>query len=85
MPRQRPAGLTISDHGYRTARMNVASVFDRLVGRYVIVALSFSPILRIRPCTHACHPWPYQASTLDARLVLAPKSLCSATRLARDP
>jgi hypothetical protein len=35
MPRQWPAGLTISDHGYRTARMNAASVFDRFAGRYM--------------------------------------------------
>lgn len=28
-----------------------------------------------RPYTHPCHPWLYQASTLDARLVLAPRLL----------
>ena len=49
MPRQWPAGLTISDHGYRTARMNAASVLDRFAGRYVAGAFWFSPILKIGP------------------------------------
>jgi hypothetical protein len=56
MPRQPPAGLTISDHGYRTAGMNAASMFARLTGRYLAPALSISPILKIGPIPTAGTP-----------------------------
>jgi hypothetical protein len=67
-----PAGSTISEHGLQNcARMNVASVFDRLVGRYVVGALSFSLFLKIGPVPTPGTPgfdWTRRAS----RLVLAP-------------
>jgi hypothetical protein len=34
---------------YRTARMNLASAFDRFSGRYMVGAFWFLPILRIGP------------------------------------
>src|SRR6266851_5891685 len=37
--------------------MNVASLFDRLVGRYMIVALSFSPFPKIGPIPTRAVPW----------------------------
>jgi hypothetical protein len=44
------AGSTIYDEGSQNcARMNVASVLDRFGGRYLVGALSFSPILKIGP------------------------------------
>jgi hypothetical protein len=55
--------------------MNVASVFDRFGRRHVVGAFWFLPILRIGPTPAPRHLWLYQASTLDARLVLAPQSL----------
>jgi hypothetical protein len=55
--------------------MNVASVFDRSGGRYLVGTLLFSPIPKIGPIPTPpplALPGP---SMLDARLVLAPRSL----------
>jgi hypothetical protein len=51
-----------------------ASVFDRVVGRYMVGALSFSLFLKIGPIPTRTTPG-FTSLDLDARLVLAPRLL----------
>jgi hypothetical protein len=55
--------------------MNAASVFARSAARAHVGGLIVFTDSQNRPYTHPRHHWLYQASTLDARLGLAPRSL----------
>jgi hypothetical protein len=63
--------------------MNVASVFDRSGGRYLVGTLLFSPIPKIGPIPT---PPPLALPGLDARCAPGARaSVAEAIRLPRDP
>jgi hypothetical protein len=66
--------------------MNVASVFDRFDGRYMVGAFWFSPSQN-RARTHPQRPGVHRGlAEFDASRLLAPQSLTlKAIRLRRDP